>query len=69
MNWRKSSYSGGNGGSCVEVAGLSDGRYAVRDSKNPAGPVLRFDAAEWTAFVRELKATPWKATKIVPSAV
>jgi hypothetical protein len=39
--WRKSSRSGGNGGECVEVA-LVDGVIAVRDSKNPTGPVLIF---------------------------
>ncbi|GAA1275506.1 DUF397 domain-containing protein [Sphaerisporangium rubeum] len=58
MNWRKSSYSGGNGGSCVEVANLPDGGYAVRDSKRPGGPVLRFAAAEWTLFVQDLKTGP-----------
>ena len=35
--WRKSSFSGGNGGNCVEVA-FTIG--ALRDSKNPSGPVL-----------------------------
>lgn len=40
MKWRKSSYSnGGGGGSCVELAGTL---AAVRNSKNPTGPVLRF---------------------------
>ncbi|HEX4099429.1 MAG TPA: DUF397 domain-containing protein [Pseudonocardiaceae bacterium] len=34
---------------CVEVASLGDGR-AVRDSKNPTGAVLRFTAAQWSAF-------------------
>jgi hypothetical protein len=37
MSWRKSSFSGGNGGDCVEVASTLG---ALRDSKNPAGPVL-----------------------------
>ncbi|ORT46925.1 DUF397 domain-containing protein [Frankia sp. KB5] len=49
--WRKSSYSGGNGGDCVEVAGLPGGGRAVRDSKNPHGPVLEFTEAEWSAFL------------------
>jgi hypothetical protein len=49
--WRKSSYSGGTGGNCVEVAVLPDGGRALRDSKDPAGPVLRFTSAEWSAFV------------------
>ncbi len=51
LTWRKSSYSGGTGGNCVEVATLPDGGRAVRDSKQPDGPVLSFTPAEWTAFV------------------
>ena len=54
MNWKKSSYSGGQG-NCVEVASLRDG-VAVRDSKNPGGPVLRFSADDWQAFVASVKA-------------
>ncbi|HXP21007.1 MAG TPA: DUF397 domain-containing protein [Streptosporangiaceae bacterium] len=49
--WRKSSYSGDNGGNCVEVAGNLPGAVAVRDSKDPSGPVLTFTPAEWHAFV------------------
>ncbi|MET8157320.1 DUF397 domain-containing protein [Sphaerisporangium sp. NPDC005289] len=30
---------------------------AVRDSKNPTGPVLRFTSTEWHTFVRSLKNT------------
>lgn len=37
--WRKASRSGENGGDCVELAALPDA-VAVRDSKNPDGPVL-----------------------------
>ncbi|MFI7635608.1 DUF397 domain-containing protein [Nonomuraea sp. NPDC049400] len=48
--WRKARASGSNGGSCVEVAPLSGGRVAVRDSKDRSGPALVFTAAEWTAF-------------------
>lgn len=48
--WRKSSFSNGTGGNCVEVTHLDDGRRAVRDSKNPTGPVLIFTPAEWDAF-------------------
>jgi hypothetical protein len=51
--WRKSSYSGTNG--CVEVA-LADDEIAVRDSKNPAGPVLLFTGHEWQAFVAGIEA-------------
>ncbi len=48
--WRKSSYSNGNGGNCVEVADLDHGHRAVRDSKDPNGPALIFTPAEWAAF-------------------
>ena len=53
--WRKSSYSGGNGGTCVEVgtAGLA---VAVRDSKDPDGPLLAFAADTWKAFAEQVKA-------------
>lgn len=54
--WRKSSYSGGNGGDCVEVAVLSDDSHAVRDSKNPGGPVLAFRPDDWRAFTVAIKA-------------
>jgi len=49
--WRKSSRSGGNGGQCVEVAFLNDRRVALRDSKNPNGPVLAFTPDEFSAFI------------------
>ncbi|MFD1546603.1 DUF397 domain-containing protein [Nonomuraea guangzhouensis] len=49
--WIKSSYSGSNGGNCVEVAELSGGRRGVRDSKNPTGPALIFTPSEWSAFI------------------
>jgi Domain of unknown function (DUF397) len=48
--WRTSSYSGSNGGGCVEVAGNLPGMVAVRDSKDPDGPALVFSPDEWRAF-------------------
>ncbi|MCP2258287.1 protein of unknown function (DUF397) [Streptoalloteichus tenebrarius] len=48
--WRKSRRSNGGGGACVEVAATL-GRAAVRDSKNPAGPVLVFTPRAFSAFV------------------
>jgi hypothetical protein len=51
--WRKSSYSGG-GNNCVEVAQIT-GACAVRDSKNPEGGHLAFDAETWKAFVADVK--------------
>jgi hypothetical protein len=47
MEWRKSSFSGGGNGNCVEVAFAET--VGVRDSKN-AGPALRFSPAQWRAF-------------------
>jgi hypothetical protein len=49
MDWRKSNYSS-NQGNCVEVATGSPGVVAVRDSKDPDGPVLVFTTAEWQSF-------------------
>jgi hypothetical protein len=54
--WRKSSYSGSNGGACVEVADNVLGVVAVRDSKDPGGPVLAFRPGDWRAFTVAIKA-------------
>jgi hypothetical protein len=53
MDWKKSSYSSAQG-NCVEVAPLRDGT-AVRDSKDPHGPVLRFPGDAWSAFLGAVK--------------
>jgi len=49
--WRKSSYSSGNGGQCVEVARNLPGVVALRDSKNPQGPALVLTAEQRRAFL------------------
>ena len=54
-SWRKSSYSGGNGGQCVAVARNLPGVVAVRDSKNPGGPGLIVTAGEWRAFLDRVR--------------
>ena len=55
LKWIKSSRSGGNGGgSCVEVAVVGNGR-AVRDSKDPHGPMLVFERGSWNTFLRAVK--------------
>ncbi|MFF7239103.1 DUF397 domain-containing protein [Streptomyces collinus] len=48
--WRKSSYSGNEGGECVEVAATS-GSVHVRDSKDVRRPHLSVAAQGWAAFV------------------
>lgn len=49
--WRKSSFSDGGNGGCVEVA-WPEPQVAVRDSKNPSGPTLTFPQANWSACLR-----------------
>ncbi|MFD3415903.1 DUF397 domain-containing protein [Streptomyces cyaneofuscatus] len=49
--WRKSSYSGSESGSCLEVQDHHLTAVPVRDSKNPGGPTLLIPAAGWSAFV------------------
>ncbi|MFJ3692632.1 DUF397 domain-containing protein [Streptomyces sp. NPDC090052] len=53
--WRKSSYSGSEGGSCVEVLDNYPAGTPVRDSKNPAGPALLFPSPNWSSFVAAVK--------------
>jgi hypothetical protein len=54
--WRKSSFSGGSGGQCVETAALPDGGRLVRNSNDPDGPKVRYTEGEWTAFVAGIRA-------------
>jgi hypothetical protein len=54
--WRKSSYSGGQGGNCVEVGGQSVGsRVLVRDTKDRSGTTLRFAPEVWRRFADQAK--------------
>jgi len=53
--WRTSSYSGSNGGACVEV-GTTGPAIAVRDSNHPNGPQLAFAPATWKTFTEQVKA-------------
>jgi hypothetical protein len=53
LSWRKSSYSGNGGATCVEV-GNAD-RVLVRDTQDRTGPVLRFSPAAWRRFADQVK--------------
>jgi hypothetical protein len=53
-NWRKSSYSGDNGGACVEIASLAEA-VLVRDTTDHYGPVVTFTGDAWRTFVATIK--------------
>lgn len=53
--WRKSSYSGSDQGSCIEVLDGYPSGIPVRDSKVPHGPALVFTTADWSSFVTAVK--------------
>lgn len=50
LSWFKSSYSGTEGGDCVEVA-LSTAVVHVRDSKTGPSPILTVSREAWAGFV------------------
>ncbi|MFE4828828.1 DUF397 domain-containing protein [Streptomyces sp. NPDC056672] len=54
LAWVKSTYSGGEGGQCIEWAPEAAEIHTVvpvRDSKHPQGPVLVFPVGAFAAFV------------------
>ena len=55
IQWRKASYSANGGGNCVE-AGTAGRAVAVRDSKDPGGPVLAVTPRSWRVFIEQVKA-------------
>jgi Domain of unknown function (DUF397) len=54
LNWRKSTYSSGNGAECVEV-GIGSEAVAVRDTQDRHGPTLAFIPAAWRRFTDQVK--------------
>ncbi|NUR43775.1 MAG: DUF397 domain-containing protein [Streptomyces sp.] len=50
LTWFKSSYSGGEGGECLEVAYGTDVVH-LRDSKTPEAPHLTLSPSTWAAFI------------------
>jgi hypothetical protein len=53
LAWHISTYSGSNGGNCIQIATTATA-VAVRDSKDPHGSVLAFGPREWQRFTREV---------------
>ncbi|MFE2061972.1 DUF397 domain-containing protein [Streptomyces sp. NPDC059467] len=51
LAWFKSSYSGNEGGECLEAA-TTHAAVHIRDSKDPARGQLAFSPSEWAAFIR-----------------
>jgi hypothetical protein len=66
VRWHKSSYSGGNGGDCVEI-GERASRVLVRDTKDRRGPVLTFSPEAWQRFSDQVKAHPSAVASVWPS--
>ncbi|WP_079168867.1 DUF397 domain-containing protein [Streptomyces sp. CC77] len=54
--WRKSSYSSGDGGTCIEILDNHPSGILIRDSKNPHGPSVVINVDAWKAFVRAVSA-------------
>ena len=54
VEFRKSSFSGANGGECVEVA-RGEALFGIRDSKNGVGPVLMLGESQGRAFLAAVK--------------
>jgi hypothetical protein len=53
-NWRKASYSGTNGGNCIE-AGSRIKTIVVRDTADRKGPFLVVRAGDWRSFIQNIK--------------
>ncbi|MER5937869.1 DUF397 domain-containing protein [Streptomyces sp. NPDC001928] len=53
--WRKSSYSGSEAGSCLEVLDNHPAGIPVRDSKVPHGSAVVFPPSDWSYFVAAVK--------------
>lgn len=59
VHWRKSSFTeegGSNGGTCVEVGALPDGRIAVRNSNHLDAGAVFFTSTEMSAWIKGVKA-------------
>lgn len=55
LSWRKSSYSGNGGDTCVEVGQSRNGMIATRDTTDRTGPMLAVSPAKWRRLVAQVK--------------
>lgn len=55
VTWRKAARSTGNGGACVELAGLGKGQRGIRDSKNPDAGHLTIDRRDLSALLSRVR--------------
>lgn len=53
--WRKSTHSTATGNNCLEVGRIARDMVALRDSKNPQGPILTFSDSAWREFLNGIK--------------
>jgi len=60
-DWRKSSYSGNQGGNCVEIADTPS-RVHVRDTQNRPLGHLTFSASDWSALLSSVRSSPREGT-------
>ncbi|MEV7869485.1 DUF397 domain-containing protein [Streptomyces sp. NPDC088124] len=58
--WRKSSYSGNDADSCLEVLDHHPSGIPVRDSKTPHSPALLFPPAHWSSFITAVKSEAFR---------
>lgn len=66
LNWRKSTFSGNNGGQCVEVAFAPDTVH-IRHSKH-LEPTITIPAGDWPPFLQHVSgASPEGVTPHSPS--
>lgn len=59
--WFTSSFSGGNGNGCIEIAFLPDGTVALRDTKDRTRPAHHYSPAAWDAFLTTTRANHLRA--------
>jgi hypothetical protein len=53
--WRKASYSGSNGGACVEIGSTMARGVAIRDTTDRDGVTITLPAPAWLAFLQTLR--------------